>query len=89
MPSQTELRRKVTRQIVAALEQNLLPWRRPWRATVGGSPPRRHSNVASRRAYQGVNSLLLELHAMQHGLTSRCWGTFSDTFSLSWLRFVA
>jgi antirestriction protein ArdC len=77
MPSQTEIRQQVTQQIVAALEQNLLPWRRPWRATMpSASQPGRHSNVASRKAYQGVNPLLLELHAMQHGLTSRWWGTF-------------
>ena len=77
MPSQTEIRQQVTQQIVAALEQNLLPWRRPWRAaTASTSQPGRHSNVASRKAYQGVNPLLLELHAMQHGLTSRWWGTF-------------
>ena len=82
MPSQTEIRQQVTQQIIAALEQNLLPWRRPWRATVGGSQPGRHSNVASRKAYQGVNPLLLELHAMQHGLTSRWWGTFSMWKSL-------
>jgi len=76
MPSQTEIRQQVTQQIITALEQNLLPWRRPWRTTVGGTQPGRHTNVASRRAYQGVNPLLLELHAMQHGLTSRWWGTF-------------
>ena len=76
MPSQTEIRQQVTQQIIAALEQNLLPWRRPWRATTGGSQPNRHSNVASRKAYSGLNPMLLELHAMQHGLTSRWWGTF-------------
>jgi antirestriction protein ArdC len=77
MPTQTEIRQQVTQQIVAALEQNLLPWRRPWRATMASaSQPGRHSNVASRRAYQGVNPLLLEIHAMQHGLTSRWWGSF-------------
>jgi antirestriction protein ArdC len=82
MPSQTEIRQQVTQQIVAALEQNLLPWRRPWRVTVGGSQPNRHSNLASRNAYQGVNPLLLELHAMQHGLTSRWWGTFAQWHAL-------
>ena len=77
MPSQTEIRQQVTQQIITALEQNLLPWRRPWRATrATASQPGRHSNVASRRAYQGVNPLLLELHAMQHGLCSKWWGTF-------------
>ena len=76
MPTQTEIRQQVTQQIVAALEQNLLPWRRPWRAVANASQSGRHSNVASRKAYQGVNPLPLELHAMQHGLTSRWWGTF-------------
>ncbi len=77
MPTtQTGIRDEVTARIVEALEADLLPWRRPWRTTVGGSQPARHSNVASRRAYQGVNPLLLELHAMQHGLSSRWWGTF-------------
>jgi len=77
MPTQTEIRQQVTQQIITALEQDLLPWRRPWRttATCAGQPAR-HSNVASRQAYRGVNPLLLELHAMQHGLTSRWWGTF-------------
>ncbi len=77
MPTQTEIRRQVTQQIITALEQNLLPWRRPWRATMpSANQPGRHSNLASRKPYQGVNPLLLELHAMQHGLTSRWWGTF-------------
>ena len=77
MPSQTEIRQQVTQQIIAALEQNLLPWRRPWRATTASaSQPGRHSNVASRKPYQGVNPILLDLHAMQHGLLSRWWGTF-------------
>jgi antirestriction protein ArdC len=77
MPSQTEIRQQVTQQIITALEQNLLPWRRPWRATASESQPGRHSNVASRRAYQGVNPLLLELHAMRLGFLSHWWGTFA------------
>ena len=83
MPSQTEIRRQVTQQIITALERDLLPWRRPWRATtVSAGQPARHSNVASRQAYRGVNPLLLELHAMRHGLTSRWWGTFAMWKSL-------
>ena len=68
MPTQNEIRDEVTARIIQALESNLLPWRRPWRATVGGSQPGRHSNVASKRPYQGVNPLLLELHALRLGL---------------------
>ena len=58
MPSQTQIRDEVTARIIEALEAEVLPWRRPWRTTVGGSQPGRHSNLASRKPYQGVNPLL-------------------------------
>jgi antirestriction protein ArdC len=78
MPTQSQIRDDVTARIVQALEADLLPWRRPWRATVGGSQPGRHSNVASRKAYSGINPLLLEIHALRLGLLSRWWGTFNQ-----------
>jgi antirestriction protein ArdC len=77
MPTQAAIREEITQRIVQALEADLLPWRRPWRAT-GGSQPGRHSNIASRKPYQGVNPLLLELHAMRLGLLSRWWATFNQ-----------
>jgi antirestriction protein ArdC len=77
MPSnQSQIRDDVTARIIQALEADLLPWRRPWRATASASQPGRHSNVASRKPYQGINPMLLELHAMRLGLLSRWWGTF-------------
>lgn len=76
MPTQTQIRDDVTARIVVALESNLLPWRRPWRTTASVSQPGRHSNVTSRKPYNGVNPLLLELHALRLGLLSRWWGTF-------------
>ena len=78
MPSQSQIRDEVTARIIQALEADVLPWRRPWRTTVGGSQPGRHSNVASRKPYQGVNPILLELHAMRLGLLSRWWATFNQ-----------
>ncbi len=78
MSSQSQIRDEVTARIIAALEQNLLPWRRPWRTISDGSQPGRHSNFASRKAYQGVNPILLELHALRLGLLSRWWGTFNQ-----------
>ena len=83
MPTnQTAIRDDVTARIVQALEAGTAPWRRPWRLTVGGSQPGRHSAVASRMPYQGVNPLLLELHAMRHGFQSRWWATFPGWKSL-------
>ena len=72
MPSQTQIRQEITNKIVAALEQNILPWRRPWKHSG------RHQNAFSKRPYSGVNPWLLELHAMRHGFTSRRWATFNQ-----------
>jgi antirestriction protein ArdC len=74
MPTQSQIRDEVTARIIQALEADLLPWRRPWSS--GSTQPGRHSNVATKRPYQGVNHILLELHAQQHCLFSRWWGTF-------------
>jgi antirestriction protein ArdC len=74
MPTQSEIRQKVTDQIIAALERDLIPWARPWK-TRG---PGRHSNIASSNAYLGINPLILECHARDLGLASRWWGTFDQ-----------
>ena len=82
MPSQSQIRDEVTARIVQALEAGTAPWRRPWRAMASASQPGRHSNVASRKPYQGINPMLLELHAMRLGLLSRWWGTFNQWHDL-------
>lgn len=45
----------VTDRIVAALQQSVVPWRKPWAET---QPP---CNALTNRAYRGVNILLLSL----------------------------
>ena len=74
MSNQKSIREEITKRIVAALEKNLLPWRRPW-VTSG---PGRHSNAVTRRAYRGVNPLLLQIHAAAHGFCSQWWATFNQ-----------
>jgi antirestriction protein ArdC len=79
MPSNSDLRQKITATIIDAIEnKNLLPWRRPW---ASGKASGRHRNVQG-RAYTGINPLLLEVHADKHGLTSRTWGTYNQWASL-------
>jgi antirestriction protein ArdC len=75
MPSQSQLRQQITVQIVSALERDLVPWRRPWSVSKNTGRP---SNVLSKRPYSGINPLLLELHAQEHGFQSRWWGTFEQ-----------
>jgi antirestriction protein ArdC len=70
-----QIRQQITDQIVAALERNLLPWRRPWTASKNTG---RAANVISKRAYSGVNPLILELHRLGHGFSSRFYGTFEQ-----------
>ena len=81
MPSQTEIRSEVTSRIIQALESDLLPWRRPWKT--GSTQPGRHTNVASKKPYTGLNPLLLEIHAVHHGFPSRWWVTWAAWKELS------
>lgn len=75
MPNQSDIRRTVTDQILAALESGSIPpWRRPW--AVGGNNAGAHANVISRRSYRGLNPILLDLASEKHGFSSRWWATF-------------
>lgn len=72
MASQHQIREEITAKIIAALEKDLRPWRRMWNGCRTGQ----HSNAVTRKAYRGVNPLLLQLHAAEHGLSSPWWATF-------------
>ncbi len=71
----TTLRKQITEQIIAALENNLVPWRRPWKSPKNAGRP---TSVSTGRPYSGVNPLLCELHALRHGFQSQWWGTFKQ-----------
>jgi antirestriction protein ArdC len=75
VPTNAAIRRQITAQLVQAIERGVLPWRRPWRRSPNTG---RAANVASKRPYNGINPLLLELHRMEHDLGSRWWGTFNQ-----------
>lgn len=75
MPTQNEIRQRITTEIVAALESGKLPpWRKPWQCSDAntGHP----CNAVSKRRYSGVNPILLDIAAHRHGLQSKWWGTF-------------
>lgn len=76
MSTQQQLRQSITEQIVATLESgDPPPWRRPWRVGPNAGFP---ANVVSRKAYRGINPILLELAASRHNLTSKWWATFNQ-----------
>ena len=74
MPSQNEIRQRITEQVISSLEEGKLPpWRQPW---IGQGLP---TNVISKRRYRGINILLLQLHRMKHPhLKSNVYGTFNQ-----------
>ena len=79
MSQQQKLREEITSEIVAAIEAGTLPWRRPWRISGNAGSP---TNALTKRAYRGVNPLVLNLAAMKKGFQSRFWATFNQWRSL-------
>src|SRR5271157_2169356 len=76
MPNQNDIRQAITNQIISALESGSVPsWRRPWRL---GKNAGAAANVVSKRSYRGLNPILLSLHAENHQLTSKWYGTFNQ-----------
>lgn len=75
MPSQQQIRQQITDRIITAIEQGVLPWRRPWRVSPNAGRP---TNVVSKKNYNGVNPLLLSIAAMQHGFGSKWWATYQQ-----------
>jgi antirestriction protein ArdC len=76
MSSQQQVREQITSQIIVALESGSVPpWRRPWKLGPNAGFP---TNVVSRKAYRGINPILLEMAAAKHNLTSKWWGTFNQ-----------
>ena len=63
----------ITDQIVAQLEQGVVPWARPWK--VDGLAP---SNLVSRRPYRGINVFLLGFRAA----STPWWLTFRQAKAL-------
>jgi antirestriction protein ArdC len=78
MPNPRQIREEITAKIVAALEKDLLPWRRMWNGGTTGQ----HHNAVTGKPYRGVNPLVLQLHAAEHGFQATAWGTFNQWKSL-------
>ena len=70
---QTGVRRdpyhEVTGRIIAALQRGTVPWRTPWRA-------RGHRNARSGRPYRGINTLVLQVAAIERGYEDPRWLTY-------------
>lgn len=69
-----DIYKAVTDRIIELLEQGTVPWRQPIRGSGGeGTFP---TNLASERAYRGINVFLLAVSAWVDGYESPYWLTF-------------
>jgi len=73
MPSQQQIRSEITQQIITAIEKGCMPWKRPWQQSRNSGRP---TSVASGKPYQGINPLLLQLHADKFGFQSKWYSTY-------------
>jgi antirestriction protein ArdC len=79
MANIAELYQRVTDRIVADLEQGVKPWSQPWKgSTAATGKPVMPVNLASNRAYSGVNTLILWAEAMGRGYPTHQWLTFQQ-----------
>ena len=74
-----DLYQVVTNQIITALEAGTPPWVCPWSRTPGNAMP---ANLATSRAYRGINTILLNMQAMSHGYAVNRWLTFQQARAL-------
>jgi antirestriction protein ArdC len=72
-PGSFDLYAEITRQIMAMLDQGVVPWRSPILGQRQGGYPK---NYDSKKPYRGVNVFLLAFVGHIHGYESSTWLTF-------------
>lgn len=75
MSAQSEIRERVTGEIVAALQQGTLPWRKPWSDLENGGFP---TNAVSKKLYRGINPWILQFASQRRNFTSKFWATYNQ-----------
>ena len=68
----------ITDQILKALDEGTVPWRKPWRGGSAGRP----KSLATRKPYNGINVWLLSMAAHSSGYTSPYWVTYKKAQEL-------
>lgn len=79
----TDLFQRVTDKIITALEQDTLPWRKPWKtAKYSQTTLCFPVNAITGRAYSGMNVVLLWMDANEKGFSSNRWLTFGQALEV-------
>lgn len=72
-----DIYQEVTGKMIEALEQGIVPWRRPWTAL-----DQIHKNFKSKKPYRGINIFILDVTAAIEGYKQPWWLTFKQAKSL-------
>ena len=81
MPQKTDVYTKVTETIIAALEEGVRPWHKPWNAEHAAGKITRPLR-GNGQAYNGINVLMLWSMAMDKGYSAPIWMTFRQAKEL-------
>lgn len=77
-----DLYQSVTDTIIKQLEEGVIPWTRPWQVNSTKGVAYVPMNVATGRAYTGINIMLLWGMALQAGYKTHGWMTFRQATAL-------
>lgn len=77
----TDIYSKITDQIIAALEQGVRPWHKPWDAGHVAGPVSRPLR-SNGKPYSGINVIMLWATAMERGYSAPIWMTFKQAKEL-------
>ena len=64
----------VTNNILAALENGIIPWRKPFKTSFSPIP----FNFSTNKVYRGINVFLLNLACLRYGYPTNIWLTFNQ-----------
>ena len=76
------LYREVTDRIIAELEGGIVPWVQPWGGVDGGAAMGLPRNAKTKKAYSGINILLLWNAVIKGGYGAQSWLTFKQALEL-------
>jgi len=71
-----DIHQHITDKIVTAIERGAGEFRLPWHRSTGNIM--RPVNVASKKAYRGINVVALWAYAEEFGYSSGVWGTYNQ-----------
>ena len=64
----------VTDNILASMEQGVIPWRKPFKTSFSPIPV----NFTTGKAYRGINIFLLNLACLRYGYPKNAWLTYKQ-----------